>query len=230
MAYALTPLTVLLGSRESLLSVLTGIAPSSFNFLHRWLGRIMLGQALLHTFGWVLIEGRLYQPQPKTWHSFASEPYIIWGFVALAFLIVLCILSLRRVIHATGYEFFRKAHYILACLYFGACWAHWDALACWMIASLGLWAVVCFHRSHLAKESITNRDCHCQDRGLRLLRTALLHIGYIDFGKGEQTASSKVSRMPISNIILSIWVSPCLCLDRMLRRRRRRRCSIGLCP
>lgn len=141
-SYALTPLTVALGSRESLLSLLTGFAPSQFNFLHRWLGRIMLCQALLHTLGWTIIEGRLYQPQPIIWTGFVKEPYIIWGFVALGLLVILCVLSLRRVVHATGYEFFRKAHYILACLYFGACWAHWDHLACWMIASLGLWAVV----------------------------------------------------------------------------------------
>lgn len=114
LAYALTPLTVALSSRESILSLATGIVPCQFNFLHRWLGKIMLVQSILHTFGWTLIEGRFYQPQPRTWTDFVKQPYIIWGWVALGLFILLFILSLQRVIRLTGHEFFRKAHYILA--------------------------------------------------------------------------------------------------------------------
>lgn len=121
MSYALTPFTVALGTRESILSALTGISPSSFNFLHRWLGRIMLCQALLHTLGWTLIEGRFYQPQPATWTSFTKQPYIIWGWDAMVLLIFLFILSFRRVVQLTGYEFFRKTHYILACKFSRSC-------------------------------------------------------------------------------------------------------------
>lgn len=56
-AYALTPFSVLLASRESILSLLTGIPYQSFNFLHRWLGWIILIQSIGHTLGWVIIEG-----------------------------------------------------------------------------------------------------------------------------------------------------------------------------
>ncbi|KAB8301011.1 hypothetical protein EYC80_002934 [Monilinia laxa] len=45
LAYALTPFTVLLSTRESVLSLATGIPYQSFNFLHRWLGRIIFIQA-----------------------------------------------------------------------------------------------------------------------------------------------------------------------------------------
>ena len=47
-AYALTPLSVLLSSRESLLSLITGLPYQSFNFLHRWLGYIIIFQSVMH--------------------------------------------------------------------------------------------------------------------------------------------------------------------------------------
>ncbi|KAK5278756.1 hypothetical protein LTR40_008718, partial [Exophiala xenobiotica] len=49
LAYALTPLSVLLSSRESLLSLITGVPYQHFNFLHRWLGYIIFLQSGLHT-------------------------------------------------------------------------------------------------------------------------------------------------------------------------------------
>ncbi|ESZ92083.1 hypothetical protein SBOR_7540 [Sclerotinia borealis F-4128] len=159
LAYALTPFTILLSTRESALSLATGIPYQSFNFLHRWLGRIIFIQSALHTFSWTLIEGRLYQPQPTTYQTFIKEPYIVWGCIAFLFISFLYIFSIRRVIQWTGYEFFRKTHYVVACLYIGACWGHWQQLKCWMIASLGLFFV---------------------DRGVRIVRTLLIHIGYFD--------------------------------------------------
>ncbi|KAG6006677.1 hypothetical protein E4U21_006752, partial [Claviceps maximensis] len=139
-AYAMTPLSVLLGSRESLLSVVTGVPYQSFNFLHRWLGYVIVAQAVLHTAGWCIIEGALYQPQPRVGLEWIVQPYMIWGVVAMALLLVLGALSTRRAIRATGYEFFRKAHYVLAVVYMAACWAHWDRLACFLVPALVLWA------------------------------------------------------------------------------------------
>ena len=60
LAYALTPFSILLSSRESLLSLLTGVPYQSFNFLHRWLGYIIVAQGVLHTVGWFIIELKLY--------------------------------------------------------------------------------------------------------------------------------------------------------------------------
>ena len=122
LAYALTPLTILLSNRESILSLLTGIPYHHFNFLHRWLGRIIFVQSFLHTLGWVVIEGRLYQPQPTVWDNFIKQDYMILGVIAMIFITFLYVFSLRRVIQWTGYEFFRKTHYVIAILYLGACW------------------------------------------------------------------------------------------------------------
>ncbi|KAG6224037.1 hypothetical protein E4U25_002710 [Claviceps purpurea] len=153
-AYAMTPLSIMLSSRESLLTVLTGVPYQSFNFLHRWLGYIMVVQASFHTIGWCIIEGRLYQPQPKVGIEWITQTYMIWGIVAIILLLLIFVLSTPWAIRATGYEFFRKAHYVLAMVYIGACWAHWNKLECFLIPAFILWGL---------------------DRGARLVRTALLH-------------------------------------------------------
>jgi NAD(P)H-flavin reductase len=164
LAFALTPLTVALGTRESLLTLLTGIPYQSFNFLHRWTGRIIFVQSALHTISWTVVEARLYQPQPSHYQEFIKQPYMIWGCVAFFLLCFLYVFSLRSVIALTGHEFFRKTHFIVAGVYLGACWAHWAQLKCWMIAALGIMLL---------------------DKGLRLLRTLLIHTGRLDPTTGK---------------------------------------------
>ncbi|KAF4339536.1 ferric reductase FRE2 precursor [Fusarium beomiforme] len=178
LAYALTPLSVMLASRESTLSLLTGVPYQSFNFLHRWLGYIILAQALLHTIGWIVIETKLYAPQPKSALQLVTETYMIWGIVATLLILLIFILSLPFVIHRTGYEFFRKAHYILAMVYIGACYAHWDKLSCFLYSSLILWAI---------------------DRALRLIRSGLIHYHFLSDGTmGFKTIHSAMKYFPDS--------------------------------
>ncbi|CAD0012294.1 unnamed protein product [Aureobasidium pullulans] len=157
LAYALTPLTIALCSRESVLSLITGIPYQHFNFLHRWTGRVIFIQSFLHTLVWTLVEGRFYQPQPETYTTFIKQKYIVWGIVAQIMITFLYIFSTSWAIRLTGYEFFKKTHALIGILYLGACWGHWDKLACWMIASL---IIV------------------LGDFGVRFLRTGLLHFGY----------------------------------------------------
>ena len=161
LAYALTPLSVMLSSRESILSLVTGLPYQSFNFIHRWLGYIIFAQSTLHTIGWCIIEMWLYQPQPTVGIEWIKQLYMIWGVVAMFILLLLVVLSTPWGIRLTGYEFFRKAHYILAMLYIGACWGHWAQLSPFLLTSLIVWFI---------------------DRGVRLARTALLHYNYLPTG------------------------------------------------
>ncbi|TGJ79969.1 hypothetical protein E0Z10_g8809 [Xylaria hypoxylon] len=173
LAYALTPLSVLLSSRESILSLLTGVPYQSFNFLHRWLGYIIFIQGSVHTIGWTIIEVRLYQPQPTTAIEWIVQPYIIWGVVAMILLLLLFGLSTPWAIRLTGYEFFRKAHYVLALIYIGACWGHWEQLKCFLLPSLLIWFL---------------------DRGVRFFRTALIHHQYLPDGSmGFRAAPASVT-------------------------------------
>lgn len=158
LAYGLLPLSIMLSSRENVLSLITGVPYHHFNFLHRWLGYIILIQSLLHTIGWVIIEARLYQPQPSTANTWIRETYIVWGCVAVILILILWVLTLPFVVRRTGYEFFRKAHYVLAMIFIGACWGHWSHLQCFLLPSLLLWGL---------------------DRAVRLVRTFLLHYNLI---------------------------------------------------
>lgn len=78
------------------------------------------------------------------------------------FLTLLVVLSTPWGIRLTGYEFFRKAHYILAMLYIGACWGHWEQLKVFLLPSLIVWFL---------------------DRAIRLARTALLHYNFLPSGQ-----------------------------------------------
>lgn len=172
LAYALTPLSIMLSSRESIMSILTGVPYQSFIFMHRWLGYIIFAQSALHTIGWCLIEIRFYQPQPKVGIEWIIQTYMIWGLVAMILLTLLVLLSTKWAIRAFGYEFFRKAHYILAMVYIGACIGHWEQLQCFLIPALLIWVV---------------------DRFARLVRTALLHYNYLDDGSiGFKSAEALV--------------------------------------
>lgn len=176
LAYALTPLSVLLATRESILSLLLGVPYQSFNFLHRWLGYIIFVQSSLHTIGWCIIEVRLYQPQPEVGIEWITQTYMIWGIVAMILLTLLFVLSTPWGIRLTGYEFFRKAHYVLAMVYIGACWGHWQQLKCFLIPSLIFWFL---------------------DRGARLVRTAFLHYHRLPSGHmGFRAAPSSITVFP----------------------------------
>lgn len=156
LAYALTPFTILLSNRESVLSLLTGIPYQHFNFLHRWTGRIIFAQSFLHTLGWTIVEGRLYQPQPDEYVSYMKQMYAIFGVVAMFLLTLMLVLSSKTAIRWFGYEFFKITHWILAVLYIAACWGHWDRLWCWVVASLALMVI---------------------DQVLRGMRTCYIHFG-----------------------------------------------------
>jgi predicted ferric reductase len=176
LAYALTPLSVLLSQRESLLSLITGVPYQNFNFLHRWLGYIIFAQSSLHTIGWCVIELRLYQPQPSVGLMWIKQLYMIWGVIAMFLLLVLFLLSTPWAIRWFGYEFFRKAHYVLAMVYIGACWGHWAQLNCYLLPALLLWFI---------------------DRGIRLARTGLIHYNYISGSSmGFRSAPASITYFP----------------------------------
>lgn len=161
LAYALTPLSILLSSRESILSLVTGLPYQSFMFLHRWLGYIIFAQSALHTVGWCIVEIKLYQPQPTVGLEWIVQTYMIWGLVAMILLTLLVVLSTPWAIRLTGYEFFRKSHYILAMVYIGGCWGHWEQLKVFLLPGLIVWFI---------------------DRAIRFARTALLHYNFLPSG------------------------------------------------
>lgn len=62
-----------LSTRESILSLITGVPYQHFGFLHRWTGRIIYVQSVLHTLAWTIVEGHFYLPQPEVYKSFIEQ-------------------------------------------------------------------------------------------------------------------------------------------------------------
>lgn len=172
LAYALTPFSVLLAQRESILSLVTGIPYQHFNFLHRWLGYIIFIQAFLHTLGWTLVEGYFYVPQPSTYREWLSQMYAIFGVIAMFILTLMVVMSTKTCIRWFGYEVFKISHWFLAVLYIGACWGHWDRLWCWMVAALILM---------------------CLDQLVRWFRILYIHYGGKTTGGGFRCAQAEVT-------------------------------------
>lgn len=178
MAYAIIPFSVMLATRESLLSLITGVPYQNFMFIHRWMGYIIYVQSVLHTIGWTVIEAKLYQPQPKVWNTWIAQTYAIWGVVAMALVTLILGFSLPPVIRWTGYEVFRKMHYIMAMLFIGACYGHWKNLGVFMIAALIVWFV---------------------DRFFRLARTFVMHYDFLPESTSAmhfQAANAKLTHFP----------------------------------
>ncbi|KAG7102791.1 Ferric reductase transmembrane component 4 like protein [Verticillium longisporum] len=175
LAYAITPFSVLLSSRESILSLLTGIPYQAFNFLHRWVGYIILLQSVLHAIVWCVICIGLYGPQPEYAVNWVTKEYMIYGLCAMFLLLLMWFLSLGFMIRYTGFEFFRKTHYVLAMVYIGTCWGHWEFLSDWMLCGLLLWFF---------------------DRLPRLVRMALLHHQYVRGDWGFHPAQAQLTLFP----------------------------------
>ncbi|KAK5107116.1 hypothetical protein LTR62_001706 [Meristemomyces frigidus] len=212
LAFALTPFTVLLSMRESLLSLLTGIPYQHFNFLHRWTGRIIFVQALLHTVFWIVVEGRLYQPQPTVGVEWIRQPYMVAGCVAMFLLLVMVVTSTRTAIEWFGYEVFKVGHWGLAVLYLGACWGHWDRLWCWLVASLVLVVadqVVRWLRVlaiHYREDKGRKLGFHCAQARVTLLGTTDDLVVRLDFDY-EHAAWMAGQHFQLTFPSLSLWQS-----------------------
>ncbi|KAK0365990.1 hypothetical protein LTR91_023600 [Friedmanniomyces endolithicus] len=215
LAYALTPFTFLLAMRESVLSLVTGVPYQHFNFLHRWTGRVIFVQAVLHTVAWTVVEGRLYQPQPGVYREFVSQQYIVFGVVAMGVITLMLVLSTKTAIRWFGYEVFRIGHWGLAVVCLGACWGHWDKLWCWMVASLVLvvldqvvrWVRVAYLHCGGGKRS--NFGFHCAQAHVTTLGSTADDdlVLRLDFNHDHRSPWQAGQHFHLTFPSLSIWQS-----------------------
>ncbi|KAK1057995.1 hypothetical protein LTR74_013763 [Friedmanniomyces endolithicus] len=215
LASALTPFTVLLAMRESVLSLVTGVPYQHFNFLHRWTGRVIFVQAVVHTVAWTVVEGRLYQPQPGVYREFIGQQYIVFGVVPMGVITLMLVLSSKTAIRWFGYEFFRVGHWGLAVVYLGACWGHWDKLWRWMVASLVLvvldqvvrWVRVVYLHCGAGKRS--NFGFHCAQARITTLCSSVDNdlVLHLDFTHDHRSPWQAGQHFHLTFPSLSIWQS-----------------------
>ena len=128
LAFALVPLAFVLGSRDNVFSLITGISYQNFNLLHRWVGGWIFIFTFVHALLWSVELGFMYQPQPTRYRNTWKKRNLEWGVGAATLVTYLFLHSFSVVRKRTGYEFFRKTHEVIAVLFLGACWGHWPEM------------------------------------------------------------------------------------------------------
>ena len=136
----LIPLIVMAGRNNPLIAMLH-VPFDTWNLLHRWLGRIVVLEALAHTFAWAIPKG-----QEKGWKSVGmavgNSSFLLAGLVATAAFVALMLHSPSPIRHAF-YEVFIHLHFAIAAVSMGFLWVHLDGLAAqtYLLAAVILWAL-----------------------------------------------------------------------------------------
>ncbi|KAJ5212000.1 uncharacterized protein N7498_003646 [Penicillium cinerascens] len=136
----LIPLILMAGRNNPLIAMLH-VPFDTWNLLHRWLGRIVVLEAVAHTFSWAIPVA-----QEKDWKTVAmdigSSSFLIVGTVSTAALVALMLHSPSPIRHAF-YEVFVHLHFALAAVSIGFLWVHLDGLApqIYVLVAIILWVL-----------------------------------------------------------------------------------------
>lgn len=139
---------VLLAGRNNPLIPLLQISFDTYNLLHRWMGRIIVLESLVHTFAWAYVKHAA-----SGWSGIGSmltsSPFISWGTVGTTAMVLILFQSLSPVRHAF-YETFLNAHILLAGTVMIAVYIHIDIAKLpqkpYIQAVIALWAAERFAR------------------------------------------------------------------------------------
>ncbi|KAI1124274.1 ferric reductase like transmembrane component [Nemania abortiva] len=140
----MVPLIILAGRNNPLIPLLK-VSFDTYNLLHRWMGRMVVVEALIHTIAWAYV-----QVSAAGWESFNEkilhETFVASGFSGTIALLILFFLALSPVRHAF-YETFLNVHIALAFIIFATTLIHCASAAIpgglpqlpYMIAIFVLW-------------------------------------------------------------------------------------------
>ncbi|CAK7564189.1 MAG: hypothetical protein SEPTF4163_002074 [Sporothrix epigloea] len=136
---------LIFATRNNPLIHLLRISFDTFNLLHRWLGRIVVFESVIHTAAWMAV-----QVNDGGWASVSykavHDRFVGSGMIGSAAFIPLVVISLSPLRH-TFYEFFLTTHILLALTIFICVWVHCATSAIagglpqlpWIIAVVLLW-------------------------------------------------------------------------------------------
>ncbi|KAL4946174.1 hypothetical protein BDV06DRAFT_161105 [Aspergillus oleicola] len=141
----LIPLVLTAGRNNPLITLLE-VPYDTFNLIHRWLARIVVCEALAHTFAWAIPKA-----QESGWgaaaESFAHSDFIRSGLIATCAFTALMVHSPSAVRHAF-YETFLHLHIAFVIVSFAFLWVHLDGRNSqnFLLSSIILWALERFAR------------------------------------------------------------------------------------
>lgn len=105
------PLVILAGRNNPLIPLLQ-ISFDTYNLLHRWMGRIVVLEAVIHTLAWAYVK-HAATGWSGVGSMIMSDPFIGWGMIATIGMIIIIIIAPSPIRHAF-YETFLNVHIILA--------------------------------------------------------------------------------------------------------------------
>jgi predicted ferric reductase len=140
LSFAMAPLVVLFSGRNNFLQWVTNWQHSTFILLHRWIARLFVLQALLHT----LLAVGVYS-QMGIYEAEAKLAYWAWGVVATLFACIMILVSslyFRRL----SYELFLVSHIVMAVIVIVGSWYHvverfavLDGYTMWLWTASAVW-------------------------------------------------------------------------------------------
>jgi len=106
----MAPLVLLAGRNNPLIAMLR-ISFDTYNLLHRWIGRVVAIQSIVHTAAWTA--SRVARKPGRSLLSDMQTPYLAWGGIGVAAVVLMALFSPSPLRHAF-YETFLNIHILLA--------------------------------------------------------------------------------------------------------------------
>ncbi|GAB0137846.1 hypothetical protein EsDP_00006099 [Epichloe bromicola] len=166
----MVPLIIFAGRNNPLISLLK-ISFDTYNLLHRWMGRIVVIEAVVHTIAWLIpsVANKGWKGVVK---AFTSGPFIGSGVIGISTMVILLLASVSPLRHAF-YETFLNVHIILALVAFVCTWVHCASSdtpgglpqLSWIMAIVALWFADRFARifrlahTNWSKKGFTDALC-----------------------------------------------------------------------
>ncbi|KAL7904542.1 ferric reductase [Trichoderma velutinum] len=140
----MVPLAVMAGRNNPFISALQ-ISFDTFNLLHRWIGRIIVVEIVVHTVAWAIPNVTNFG-WGGSWKSLMNSPFLGVGGIGTAALVLISVQAISPLRHAF-YETFLNLHIMLAGVVFACAWIHCVTADVpgglpqlpWITATVSLW-------------------------------------------------------------------------------------------
>lgn len=189
----MVPLVIFAGRNNPLISILK-ISFDTYNLLHRWMGRLVVIETILHTVSW-LIPSVASKGWDGVGHSFLASSFIGSGMVGVAAMTALLIFAVSPFRHAF-YETFLNMHIFLALIVFVCTWVHCASSEMpgglpqlsWIMAIMALWFADRFARlirlTHMNWSKRGFTDAFCEAMPGEVTRVTLNLPRYVNIQPG----------------------------------------------
>ena len=115
------PLFLFAGRNNPLIQLLR-VSFDTWNLFHRWIGRIVIVEAIIHTVAWAVNEYADVGAHQAN-HKLNHDPFLQWGLLATIAMSIIMVQAFSVVRHA-AYETFLHLHQLLAALALLGIWYH----------------------------------------------------------------------------------------------------------